>query len=196
MRLLHQAAVRQMPAGPRRPVVDDQRAQAAPDAVRRDQRVALDIGDARGLQPHGPVALRRIEYARAGVQPRACQLRGGKQRVLEVGPVHGEVGRAVALHHRLAELQHGELAAVGAVARAQPRRRDHLLRQRSGQKVPFAQDARRVGSHLDARTDFGAALGLLEQAHVPAGTAARHRSGEPADAAAGDQQLAAHAASE
>jgi hypothetical protein len=122
-----------------------------------------------------------------GVQARSGGARGGQQGGLQVGAMQGEIRSAVALFGVLAQRQHPELAAVGAVAHAQPRRRHRQLLQLAGQQPPLAQDAGGVGPELDPGAHFGEAFRLLEQACLPAGSPGRQRRGEPGDAGPRDE---------
>jgi len=190
--LQRERAVRQVAGGARRAVVAHLLAHLAPDAVGAHQDRALVVPGIADLHPH---LLRPRQH---GADPRSqAQLGAGltrafQQQRLQVGTVHGEIRRAVALRERLAEPQRPDLLPVHTVAHVQlARLRGHgteLLLE-----APADQDPGGVGAELDAGADFAQRFGALVQARRPARLPAGDRGGQPAHAATGDQDPVRHA---
>lgn len=79
---------------------------------------------------------------------------------MQIGPVHGGVGRAVALLHGRAQRQFAQCAGRQGIAHLQALRKGGHALQR-GLQTPAGQQPGDVGAELDAGTDFAEGAGLL-----------------------------------
>ncbi len=128
----------------------------------------------------------------AEVQGGACvPLNGGMKQAVQVCAVDGGMRCAVALERVLAQAQHAQFAAAASVAHLQHAGKGGDLRQCILQ-APIVQQARHVGTELNAGADFAEDRGAFEQAYVPAGAATCQRRGHAANTAPRDQRLFCH----
>ena len=187
----HQAAVGQVATEDRRAIGQQLATHPAPEAVAAQQRASLVTAAVLGLQPDAVRIL--LESLQALAQPAidlAAALQLAQQDLVQVGAVDGRVGLAVALLHRGTQCQAAKLGARAGVAHGQALGKCRHLAQRR-QQAPVMQHAHRVGAELDAGSDLGEGLGLLEQCHLQPGTL-RHQGRAQARHAATDHQQIIH----
>ena len=129
--LVHQGAVGQVPGDTRRAVAQQLLAQDAAHAVGGDQGIAFD--QLAGLGSHGDHAVRfgKAFNGLAQVQVHArISLSGFLQQLLQIGPVDGGVGSAVAMHGLAAQRHVPQFLPCGGAAHPQAVRQRHHLLQR------------------------------------------------------------------
>ncbi len=141
------------------------------------------------LQFHAPVLLRECQTFRVQVDGVALfAAHGVAEYAQEIGPVHREVGKAVAGDRFGAEIEQ-----LPRLARApQPHFLAGRLARQRFQRLADAErveHARAVGAQLQAGADFAQLRCLLVDVDIEALVEQRERRREAADAAAGNEDM-------
>ncbi|KEH09420.1 hypothetical protein GY14_12490 [Delftia tsuruhatensis] len=182
-----------MPGDTRRAVAQQLLAQDAAHAVGGDQGIAFD--QLAGLGSHGDHAVRfgKAFNGLAQVQVHArISLSGFLQQLLQIGPVDGGVGSAVAMHGLAAQRHVPQFLPCGGAAHPQAVRQRHHLLQRLLQ-APGLQAAHHIRPQLDSSPHFAEHACLFEKTHFPARPRCTNRGSQATNAAAGNQHLLVHA---
>ena len=157
-----------------------------------DKRIASRLGPVGEAQPYAPAVL--AQGAALCTQVDGVGLFApyrSRQHAEEIGPIHGEVGIPVALDRDRAEIEQ----LPGLAAAPEP---DFLAGRLAGERLELLADAqlmehaRAVRSELQPGTHFLQLRRLLVDVDVAAAAQQRERRREPADAAAGNQDMRLH----
>src|SRR5438128_7878412 len=161
-------------------------------AVGADERGAAHAGALLQLERDAVTVLREAGTAGAkvdGVGLLAAHC--AREDLEQIGPVDGEIGKAVALDRCRAEIE--ELPGLAGIPQPDflalrfARERFQLLAH-----TERVKNARPIRGELHARADFLELLRLLVDLDIEARAEQRERGGEAADAATGDE-YAGHA---
>ena len=182
-------AVGQMPCDTRRAVLDERLADRAPDAIGGHQHVAFHaVGGANG-QRYGACSVGEIGDRLVQIHVNALVAHGRTgQRAVQIRPVHGDIGRAVAFDRARAQRQLAQHLAGQRAAGLQLIRKGGDRLQFVAQ-APVAQDAGDVRPQLNARAHLAERGGALIQANFTTGPRAAQRRGQATNTAPCDQHL-------
>ena len=190
--LVHQGAVGQVPGDTRRAVAQQLLAQNAAHAVGGDQGIAFYQLAGPGSHGDHAVGLGKALDGLAQVQVHArISLSGFPQQLLQIGPVDGGVGRAIALHGLAAQGHMRQFLPGDCAAHAQAARQCHHLLQRFLQ-APGLKPPHDIRTDLDSGAHFTERGRLLEKTHFPTRPRRTDGGGQATNAAAGNQHLLVH----
>ena len=182
-------AVGQMSRDTRRAILDECLADRAPHAIGGHQHVAFHaVGGANG-QRDGACGVREIRDRLVQIHVNALVAHGRTgQRAVQIRPVHGDIGRAVAFDRARAQRQLAQHLAGQRAAGLQLIRKggDHL---QLVAQAPVAQDAGDVRPQLNARAHLAERGGAFVQANFTTGPRAAQRRGQATNPAPCDQHL-------
>ena len=157
-----------------------------------DQGIAFDQLAGPGSHGDHAVGLGKALDGLAQVQVHArISLSGFPQQLLQIGPVDGGVGRAIALHGLAAQGHMRQFLSGDCAAHAQAARQRHHLLQRFLQ-APGLKPPHDIRTDLDSGAHFTERGRLLEKTHFPTRPRRTDGGGQATNAAAGNQHLLVH----
>ena len=193
--LQHQCAVGKVTGAPGLPVAQQLLANGAPQPIGADQHIALKGQAVSGANRHRLRVLVKAVQRLRQMQPGAgVLLHRFKQQAMQVCAMHSSVGRAITGSDGSAQTQRAQNLTCHRIA---------CLQQfgkccdafKGVTQAPMVQHLDHIGPQLNTRTHFTESRCSLKQLHIPLGTRGGQGHGQPANAAADNQRLSAHAAS-
>jgi hypothetical protein len=171
----------------------DAGARGGPQAVGGDQSIALLMPDpvtAAGGNAYAVAVRGEIFHPHAELESDIeIFVGGGSEYGLQIAAMDRPIGCAVKFRCNSAEGHPQDFAAILAIKNAKPPRHDNMRREPLAESE-VDQDAGRVGRELNAGAGFLEAFRLLKDSDMETPARKRQRRGQPANAGAGDNDIA------